>query len=166
MSTSEDLLNVPAGTYQITVTDSSGCELVASYTITQNDPVDANETIENENGATANDGSITVNPTGGTPPFTYLWMPGGETTQTIDNLDAGTYTVVITDANGCTYEKTFTVDSTNALPEAQNDQRNVNENTALNIDVLVNDSYGADGPGNGQLEIASNPPNGLSLIHI
>ncbi len=47
------------------------------------------------------DGSITVTPTGGTPPYTYQWNPTGATTPTITGLTAGTYTVTITDDTGC-----------------------------------------------------------------
>jgi gliding motility-associated-like protein len=46
-------------------------------------------------------GSITVNPTNGTPPIGYVWS-NGQTTQTINNLCAGTYTVTLTDVNNCT----------------------------------------------------------------
>ncbi len=46
-------------------------------------------------------GTATVTPTSGGSPFTYLWAPGGQTTQTATNLVAGNYTVTVTDANGC-----------------------------------------------------------------
>lgn len=45
--------------------------------------------------------SATTTPTSGNPPYTYLWQPGGQTTQTINNLTAGTYIVTVTDATGC-----------------------------------------------------------------
>lgn len=48
------------------------------------------------------DGTATATPVGGTGPYTYLWTPGGYTTQTVSTLGAGTYTVLITDAQGCT----------------------------------------------------------------
>ena len=48
----------------------------------------------------SNSGTATANPIGGTPPYIYLWSPGGETTQTITNLDVGTYTCCVTDAVG------------------------------------------------------------------
>lgn len=52
------------------------------------------------NGCT--DGTATATPVGGTGPYTYLWTPGGYTTQNVSGLGAGTYTVLITDAQGCT----------------------------------------------------------------
>jgi gliding motility-associated-like protein len=46
-------------------------------------------------------GSVTANPTAGTPPFTYTWTPNIGNTQTINNLPAGTYSVSVQDASGC-----------------------------------------------------------------
>lgn len=59
-------------------------------------------------------GSATVTTTQGTAPFTFLWSPGGQTTQTATNLVAGPYTVTITDALGCTKNVNITVPNTNA----------------------------------------------------
>ena len=58
------------------------------------------------------DGTATVvNPSGGTPfstgnPYTYLWSPGGQNTQTATGLIPGIYTCTVTDANGCTFTTT------------------------------------------------------------
>ncbi|MFN8711299.1 MAG: T9SS type A sorting domain-containing protein [Bacteroidota bacterium] len=47
---------------------------------------------------------ITPSVTGGTPPYTYLWMPGNQTTATLNNINVtGAYLLIVTDANGCTY---------------------------------------------------------------
>jgi hypothetical protein len=54
-------------------------------------------------------GSATVTPVGGTAPFTYAWSPMATNTPTLNNLAAGTYTVIITDANGCIVSQTATV---------------------------------------------------------
>ncbi|WP_341902022.1 gliding motility-associated C-terminal domain-containing protein [Fluviicola taffensis] len=59
-------------------------------------------------------GSATVNPTQGSAPFTYLWTPGGQTTQTATNLVSGPYTVHITDALGCGVNVNVNVPNTNA----------------------------------------------------
>src|SRR5690606_13083290 len=56
----------------------------------------------------AENGSISVTASGGTEPYTYLWS-NGATTQSITDLAAGSYTVTVTDANGCTAEGTYTV---------------------------------------------------------
>ena len=49
------------------------------------------------------------NITGGTGSFTYVWNPGGMTSDYLTNLAPGTYSVVITDANGCTRSNNVTV---------------------------------------------------------
>ena len=100
--------NVPAGNYSVTVTDANGCTGVGSVNIAQPTPITAtvNATATLCQGST--DGIATVNATGGTMPYTYLWSTGA-TTQTINNLSAGTYTVIITDANNCTQSATTTI---------------------------------------------------------
>ncbi|MEO0337619.1 MAG: gliding motility-associated C-terminal domain-containing protein [Bacteroidota bacterium] len=57
----------------------------------------AEPTCENPNG-----GRINSTILGGTPPFSFIWTPTGDTTFNIDSLSAGLYTLRITDANGCT----------------------------------------------------------------
>ena len=49
-----------------------------------------------------NDGSATINMLGGTSPYTYFWSDG-QTTQTANNLSAGSYSCTVTDTNGCVY---------------------------------------------------------------
>src|SRR5690606_31578646 len=62
----------------------------------------------------AADGSIDVTASGGTGDFTYSW-DSGEDTSSIDNLPSGTYTVTITDENGCTAEAAYEVSGVNPL---------------------------------------------------
>lgn len=59
-------------------------------------------------------GTATVTPTQGLAPFTFVWSPGGQTTQTATNLVAGPYTVQITDAMGCSANVNVNVPNTNA----------------------------------------------------
>ena len=112
------LEGLEAGVYKVSVTIDGTVCLAVEQSITITEPADAlNPTVSStdENGPTTGDGTATVNVLGGTAPYTYLWSPGGATTQTITGLSAGNYTVTVTDANGCTAEASTTVNSGTCL---------------------------------------------------
>ncbi len=99
-----------AGPYTVCVTDANGCTACISTVITSYAPVVPNAQITNQilcNGACT--GALTANPTSGcfTLGYGYLWTPGGQTTQSISNLCAGTYTVTVTDFCNCTATMTI-----------------------------------------------------------
>jgi gliding motility-associated-like protein len=113
-ATTEDLSNVPAGNYSVTVTDANGCDFTIGITLTE--PPVLTQTISaatftggwNVSCNGASDGSIDLTIGGGTPGYTYVWNTGA-TTEDITGLPAGTYDVVATDANGCTIPATITL---------------------------------------------------------
>ncbi|KAA5531938.1 fibronectin type III domain-containing protein, partial [Paenimyroides baculatum] len=90
-----------AGTYTVTVTDALNRTATATVTVTQPDQILTNSIITQVTCNSANNGAIIIAPTGGTIPYTYLWNTGA-TGATLSNLAAGTYSVTITDTNGCT----------------------------------------------------------------
>lgn len=92
-----------AGTYTATVTDAVGCQSTTTVVITQ-PPVLLGQLVSQVNMLCngGNAGSATASATGGTGPYTYVWQPFGGTNATAGGLTAGTYTAIITDANGCT----------------------------------------------------------------
>ncbi len=116
-STVEDISSLPIGTYTITVTDDNGCTVEDDFTITEPAVLAASASVtSNYNGYNvscfgATDGSAAATPSGGSSPFNYLWS-NGQTSQTLINVGAGTYTVTVTDDNGCT--ETTSVTLTNA----------------------------------------------------
>jgi hypothetical protein len=98
-ATTQTITGLPAGQYQVTVTDGGGCTLARSVFVnytSQSFYVFLSVVKPNCN----NNGSITATPSNGTPPYSYLWN-NSETTQTISNLSPGTYSVTITDGNLC-----------------------------------------------------------------
>ena len=101
-NTSDTISNLLAGTYSVTVTDSNGCPILDSiHLISQTPTISlishfANPTCSN------NDGSASITASGGTNTFSYLWSTNNNNTDdTISNLFAGTYSVIVTDTNGC-----------------------------------------------------------------
>ena len=116
--------NLMAGTYMVTVTDSKGCTATSSVTVTQPAQPLSNvigQTIQHAKCNGSSTGSVTVsNPIGGTPPYTYKWNSVPEQkTQIATNLSAGTYSVTVTDFNGCTATSFATVNEPTKVTNVQ-----------------------------------------------
>jgi hypothetical protein len=94
--TTASISNLTAGLYTVTVTDGNGCTKTASYQVTQ--PTLLTAVATGTSTSCAN--SATVVASGGTTPYSYSWS-NGATAQSITSLPAGTYTVTVTDGNGC-----------------------------------------------------------------
>ncbi|MEO1433950.1 MAG: CUB domain-containing protein, partial [Bacteroidota bacterium] len=106
-ATTEDLNGVGAGDYVGSITDANGCTFV-SPTLTLTDPplLTASATTVDETVPGAEDGAIDVTPAGGTPDYTFMWS-NGASTEDIDGLAGGDYTITITDGNGCEIVETY-----------------------------------------------------------
>jgi hypothetical protein len=89
-----------AGKYDLTVTDSKGCTNGLSVTLTQPSAISVSTSVTAANGYGATTGAISLTVSGGTGTMSYLWNDGS-TAQNRTNLAAGSYSVVVTDANGC-----------------------------------------------------------------
>ncbi|MCB9283978.1 MAG: choice-of-anchor L domain-containing protein [Lewinellaceae bacterium] len=128
-----------AGPYTVTVTDANGCTAVQSTTVSE--PPQLISSIDGTNLSCSGlpDGTATSTPSGGTPPYTYLWS-NGQTTQTATNLPVGTAAVTITDANGCQATNTFNLTAPVALTlglQAQNISCNGGQNGSITVSVLT-----------------------------
>ncbi|MCH8902833.1 MAG: T9SS type A sorting domain-containing protein [Bacteroidetes bacterium] len=107
-ATTEDVSGLGVGTHTVVVTDANACTKNDSAVITEPAALSSSDTTTNVSCNGGSDGAVDLTPSGGTTGYTYLWS-NTATTQDISGLIAGTYTVVITDAYGCTYNDTAVI---------------------------------------------------------
>ncbi|WP_264544749.1 MULTISPECIES: beta strand repeat-containing protein [Flavobacterium] len=145
--TTEDRTSLAAGTYSVTITDANGCTGTVSG-ITVNQPTALIASASAQTNVSCNggaNGSATVSASGGTAGYTYSWAPTGGTGATASGLTAGTYTVTVTDANGCTDTQSFTIIQPTALIASASAQTNVSCNGGANGSATVSASGGTAG---------------------
>lgn len=175
-STGLGLSSLCAGTYTFTATDNIGCSVQQTVSITEPSPIIITLDVTDVSCNGASDGSIDMTVTGGTAPYIYQWFPGGQTTEDINNLPVGDYSVVVTDANGCTSSQITLGGSfaggTLALP----DGNGVSYNTSIAItgfpsnstitsatdlqDICINMEHSYLG----DLEMSLTCPNGQTVV--
>jgi len=111
-ATTEDLTGLSAGSYSCTITDASGCSITTpNLFVTEPTAISLSDTtVQNQFDGTSPDGSIDITIGGGTPPYSYLWS-NNAITEDISNLTAGSYTVTVTDNNGCQFTLTIDINS-------------------------------------------------------
>jgi gliding motility-associated-like protein len=110
-ATTSLVTSMSAGTYTVTVTDANGCSLSRTASIGQGGSI--NLSITNRVTVTCfggNNGAATAVASGGTGPLSFQWNDlAGQTTATATGLSAGTYTVVVSDQNGCTRQDSVVI---------------------------------------------------------
>jgi gliding motility-associated-like protein len=109
-ATTQDITNLPIGTYQVAVTDANGCSAIYNAVITQPDSLYLSADIRFASHINNADGAIDLTLFGGTAPFTFFWS-NGAITQNLQNLPPSTepYKVLVRDAANCTLEALFWV---------------------------------------------------------
>lgn len=114
----EDVSDLSAGTYIITVTDANGCSGTSSVVVEQPIPLELEVTeLESLDCLNPDNGSIVVEVDGGEGNYSYQWN-NGATTSAIDNLQAGTYELTVTDENSCQITTTAVIEDNVLYPEA------------------------------------------------
>ena len=96
----QDPAALSAGTFNVLITDANGCDTTLGYTVSEPAALTLDTTLTNTTCNGFTDGSITLSVTGGTGSYAYTWSTG-DTTAALTSLGAGTYSVTVTDSNGC-----------------------------------------------------------------
>ncbi|OYX83077.1 MAG: hypothetical protein B7Y83_12705, partial [Flavobacteriales bacterium 32-34-25] len=141
--TASTATGLSAGIYTCTVTDANGCTKTQSFTITQ--PSAISILSSSQTNVSCNDGfngSASISPSGGTPGYTYLWSPSGGTAATATGLAAGSYMVTITDANGCTATRNYTITQPTALSFTTTTLPGYDYNTLYSQNIAVSGGTG------------------------
>ena len=103
-----------AGTYNVIVSDHTGCQVAGSVTLTSPAAIVATPAIVNATCAGESDGTVTLTTTGGTPTYSYSWSSGGSG-NSATGLAAGPVTVTITDSKQCSASSSFNVTQPTAI---------------------------------------------------
>ncbi len=133
--TTSSISGLNEGNYTVEVMDDYGCTATASTIITTPRPLIL-ESVSTQAMCTITGGSAEIVANGGTMPYSYSWMSCGSTDAKAENLPSGVYTVIVTDANGCTAYKAVNISTTSPADE-QVTERTFVKNTAEKSNVLI-----------------------------
>lgn len=142
-ASTQDVSNLTAGTYSLTITDTKGCTINKTFAVTEPQVIGgiASTTSVLCNGGASGSASYSV--TGGTAPFSYSWQNTktlfSANTSTLNNVIADNYNLTITDANSCTKKVTMIITEPSALAVSVNSYHDVSCNGGNDgaIDILV-----------------------------
>ncbi len=149
--TTANITSLTSGKYYLTVTDGNTCTIIDSVEIIEPAAISITLQITSDYAGQAlscvgsNDGEITPTVSGGSGSYNYLWTPGGQTTAQLPSIGAGTYTLLVTDANGCTNTEDITISDPPAISLSFNQLNPVSCNGEADADVEVTVSNG-NGP--------------------
>ncbi|MDA9563055.1 T9SS type A sorting domain-containing protein [Flavobacteriales bacterium] len=146
----EDIGSLNAGIYGVTVTDASSCTVTSNVVITEPTQLVASTTQANVACNGDNTGSIDLTASGGTNPYSYVWS-NGLIAEDIGSLNAGIYSVTVTDANSCTVTSNVVVNEPNA---------------PLQLSLLTLSHVSCVGTNSGQLQVAASGGTGPYLYQI
>ena len=114
-ATTSQIIGVPLGAYTCEITDAVGCTTTKSANILTSSPISIGISTTPATCIFNTDGTATPTVNGGAPPYTYSYT-NGTTTAVASNLGVGNHWLTVTDANGCSESKYFTITNSNTNP--------------------------------------------------
>jgi len=139
-SNSASISGLAPGVYTLKVTNSGGCSITTTATITESAALSLSLIGTNPSTSGASNGKIDATITGATAPYTYLWTgPSSFTanTQNLTGLKYGKYNLLVTDKNSCSKNGSVTLGDP---PTANDDVANTMENVSVTVNVVSNDT--------------------------
>jgi gliding motility-associated-like protein len=112
--------NIVAGSYSVTIKDANNCSITKQITITEPSAIQANISVAHVSCNSFSNGAATSAPSGGTPAFTFTWLPMNTNFPTTSSLTAGTYTLKVKDTKSCSITQTFVVNQPLSLTYTAN----------------------------------------------
>lgn len=106
-STTQDLVNVAAGTYYLDLTDDHGCFVTDTFVISQPTPIVVTTTMIPIDCVNGTEGTLEVSASGGNGPYTYFWPEFNSASDSITGIPAGFHDLIVTDASGCTHTESI-----------------------------------------------------------
>jgi len=153
------------GTYNVTVTDANGCTGTTTVTITQPTVINLAPSSTNANCGATN-GTASVVASGGAGGYSYVWSPapgGGQGTATATGITAGSYNILVTDANGCTNTTNIIVGSNSAPTASEVSHVDILCNGGATGSILVTSTGGAPGYNVSWAGAATGNPGGTEI---
>lgn len=148
-ASSAKLTDLEADLYHVTITDQNGCKKLDSVMVEQPDSVLTNISVDDVSCFGMEDGRISLNPEGGTPPYLYsLDNQDFFGSSTLIALGAGPYTVYIRDAKDCIYERDVAIFQPPAISveilanNLSEDELMIGEGEVVQLDGLVDNGIG------------------------
>lgn len=145
--------NLIAGNYNVTVTDTSGCSVSQPAVVAQASIINIAANVTQIGCSGQSNASIALNVSGGVAPYSYQWS-NGAVSSVITSLSAGTYSVTVTDNNGCYQNQPFTISQPQPLIQAV---VNASSTVLCNANATANINLNVTG---GTLPLAYNWSNG------
>lgn len=141
VATTATVTNLAGGTYNVVVTYGNGCTVTGSATVASSGITLSSSVIVGQSTIDNPTGSISINVAGGQGPYSYLWSTNPvQVLNSATGLTAGSYSVIVTDATGCSTTFDFVVPSFVGIDDLTSENLEIYPNPTSNILFIKNNS--------------------------